>query len=94
MLSSMRSGRNGTKGMTKETCPFNPRLGCDCGANPPRRFEVVCLGGMTSLREIPDQDRVPLKDKLFDEITTYAPFKWLGSRRLTPEELERVHAGS
>lgn len=23
------------KGMTVETCPHNPRLGCDCGANPP-----------------------------------------------------------
>lgn len=21
------------KGMTKETCPYNPKLGCDCGAN-------------------------------------------------------------
>jgi hypothetical protein len=24
------------KGMTVDTCPFNPRLGCDCGANKPR----------------------------------------------------------
>lgn len=24
------------KGMTVETCPFNPILGCDCGANRPR----------------------------------------------------------
>lgn len=23
------------KGMTKDTCPYNPRLGCDCGQNPP-----------------------------------------------------------
>lgn len=23
------------KGMTPETCPHNPRLGCDCKANPP-----------------------------------------------------------
>lgn len=23
------------KGMTKDTCPYNPNLGCDCRANPP-----------------------------------------------------------
>lgn len=23
------------KGMTKDTCPYNPNLGCDCGANLP-----------------------------------------------------------
>lgn len=22
------------KGMTVNTCPYNPLLGCDCGANP------------------------------------------------------------
>lgn len=22
------------KGMAKDTCPYNPNLGCDCGANP------------------------------------------------------------
>lgn len=25
------------KGMTVETCPHNPILGCDCKANPPRK---------------------------------------------------------
>lgn len=23
------------KQMTKDTCPYNPILGCDCGLNPP-----------------------------------------------------------
>lgn len=27
------------KGMTKDTCPYNPRLGCDCGLNPPIRIK-------------------------------------------------------
>lgn len=26
------------KGMTKDTCPYNPNLGCDCGANPANEF--------------------------------------------------------
>jgi hypothetical protein len=30
------------KGMTKDTCPYNPNLGCDCGANPPNgNFHVT-----------------------------------------------------
>lgn len=31
------------KGMTVDTCPHNPRLGCDCGANPSQRaLKGVC----------------------------------------------------
>ena len=26
------------KGMTHDTCPYNPLLGCDCGYNRPRRI--------------------------------------------------------
>lgn len=50
--------------------------------------EIVCEGGMTCLKEFPEQGDKPLKDKYFDEFTTYAPMKWLGSRRLTLKELE------
>lgn len=25
-----------TKGMTRDTCPYNPILGCDCGQHKPR----------------------------------------------------------
>ncbi len=26
------------KGMTHDTCPYNPLLGCDCGYNKPRKI--------------------------------------------------------
>lgn len=79
------------KGMSKDTCPFNPRLGCDCGLNPPRvrGVEYVTDGGMVCLKELPDQEDVHLRWKCFDQFTTYAPFKWLGSRRLTKAEFEK-----
>lgn len=28
------------KGMTVDTCSHNPNLGCDCGANPPRKEQA------------------------------------------------------
>jgi hypothetical protein len=55
-------------------------------------IKIVCEGGMTALTEIPKQENVRLDNKYFDEHTTYAPFKWLGSRRLTVEELKRYGA--
>lgn len=50
-------------------------------------IEIVVKGGMISLKEIPGQEEKELKDKYFDQFTTYAPFSWLGSRRLTKDEL-------
>jgi hypothetical protein len=32
------------KGMTVDTCPHNPLLGCDCKANPPRKRCHTCSG--------------------------------------------------
>ena len=55
-----------------------------------KRIELVTDGGMTHLKEIPGQRGISLKDLYFDQFTTYAPFKWLGSRRLTEEEVERI----
>lgn len=54
-------------------------------------IEHVTDGGMISLKEIPNQEKVHLADKYFDQFTTYAPFSWLGSRRLTAEELLTVN---
>lgn len=51
-------------------------------------YDLVVKGGMLSLKEIPEQDHLPLKDKYFDQFTTYAPFIWKGSRRLSKEELD------
>lgn len=53
--------------------------------------KIVVKGGMTALHEIPEQDDKELKDRYFDEFTTYAPFDWLGSRRLTKVELETLY---
>lgn len=50
-------------------------------------LRLVTDGGMIALDEIPGQEKIPMKDKYFDQRTTYAPFNWLGSRRLTKEEL-------
>lgn len=51
-------------------------------------IELVGNGGMFILKELPKQEKLPLKDKYFDEFVTYAPFEWKGSRRLTKEELK------
>ena len=43
------------KGMAKDTCPYNPRLGCDCGANPPRRVNAEFISTVDlTRRPIPD----------------------------------------
>lgn len=51
-------------------------------------LNIVAEGGMISLKELPGQEQTPLKDKFFDQFTTYAPFDWKGSRRLTKAELK------
>lgn len=50
-------------------------------------IELVTKGGMVCLKEIPGQEDKGLRDKYFDQFTTYAPFEFLGSRRLTEEEV-------
>lgn len=78
------------EGMTFETCRWNNRLGCDCGFHKPVLIELVTNGGMTSLKELPDQEDICLAGKYFDQFDTYAPFNWKGSRRLTTEEMRKL----
>ena len=37
------------KGMTQDTCPFNPILGCDCGQNKPKGYK---LGSVDTTEEM------------------------------------------
>lgn len=65
-------------------------MGPDEDKYHPRR-EFISKDGMSRFKEIAyykDKKLPPIQDRFFDVFATYAPFPWLGSRRLTKEELD------